>query len=1497
MAELNRFAKEADKYEKDYAALRGQIPGFGEDYSGGDSDKGPQIRPDCVRLANYILENPLEFDSIRRNLERIDKKWKSTSDADKLKAQDYVNLLLNNTPFQGCFDVGSKKLQDITSELVSAMVIRESLANDLQNSDPNKYELLKSHAVFVRLGKIDRNRYFENLEGYVRNKDALIAVWEEISGSTRVYVRVNANPRHAVSATQLSVETDANSKGHLRFTDATGAEKTYTFYDVFNTTAIDESRLKECDPEMAAQMQQTPGQPGKFMGGKDSTACIYSGDRGLKSLVDLMRVGQSVVVMGYGYSGSGKTTTLGMDGTSMGLIQLAVNDAMSWRSLKKICTKYVFEMYGKIDYQLKLNPATRKLRKDIMTPSKDPIITQIISFDGKDKAKSGDANLVNVELFSRDAPQKGNDAIPRLNAILNTIQDVRIQQKRISPTPNNDQSSRSHLVVSLEFEFDNGVTGLFTAIDLGGSEDPTAMAVHLLQIPKQSIQSGFKDGCVFVKPNNEVALWDYSLKKDYPNDMILQKDYTVNGKRFKKFDKYCPEKGMPIIPPGTPADRLQAIPNFYWKAVTLGTTGEYHGLSGEMLRSTPVDVPKEIEDAFAARKILPKFSNPPTDSEKRDAEYGKLPFIHDMFMQGMYINESLNHMRKYYLDFVGRPPKESMNYYFFGGKDPAHERAAKYTPDSVLTEFKDMEEEYNDYTQIGKIPTPKKGEVMLAKIIKWLRGHGSGQGKVALICLVNPLNETKHLEATKRTLDFANTISSTGGKAYDDAVINISRNHFRLTQQVLKNTEGAKALSEAARNYKAIRMLIDQEIALGKNMLRALQAQAGDMGRTMEEKENLINELRAQIVEREAASEALTKQLEKCAADSAALGAQLGEQLNNAAAENEALRKALENLRKEYQDKVSNVAAKNAELAAAKEMYDLLRGGEEAIKKALQDMENQKKKLLSDMKGKNTTIEDGKRKLGLIIAEEEGLKKDLLTTQQQLDEMKKSKAGVELELQKAKDECSAAQENLRQDLATADEKIKELMLMNAKYMGEIGALTLTVGQAVANKDQALANRATNKQQFLAIEADLGTKLKYAVADAEREKNRCSSLELLLDAEQKKVKALHLQIDALTADSQSEKQRLADEMAKLTADLAQIGVLQKRISELESALSTVQQAKMNSNSAAQAALAEQESKLTGEIDRLAAELAAKMSANGIRNVAQKELESKLSGMEQELQALRAALRTAELAAASAQSCNEQVGNLQEQINTLESNIRQLEAQKANSDLQQAALLTEKQRKCAEEIDGLKRKINQLITNKQGLALEKVGCQNDVNRLKGIIAAKDARISSLERRPVAPAATGTPEPVLFEKNPTLTFDLDDFSNALDSALFGTANSAILWKENDTLGGEDVLSKLVEVLESSDVISGPKIVIAKDAKAMKSKLKRDDVLFMTSASFSKYLSSQKGVLENALIFGAEAPSKALIDLIERKVDPLGSKLFWVIPNSAKDARSLLRLSRAFD
>jgi len=187
-----------------------------------------------------------------------------------------------------------------------------------------------------------------------------------------------------------------------------------------------------------------------------------------KSLFDQMKSGYSIVIFGYGLSGSGKTYTLLGEGANEGLIDYVLFDKNN--GITKVEMVYAFELYS------------NKVPKGPVISAKDTIQAKIIDHYN--------SSIENEKMIEGKDIKDSN----QLKRILMDLETIRKNEKHIKPTPNNPVSSRSHLFLVFKVTFTNGVSGYCTFIDTAGRESPLNLFPQIFKSTNKSLLSNLIGG-------------------------------------------------------------------------------------------------------------------------------------------------------------------------------------------------------------------------------------------------------------------------------------------------------------------------------------------------------------------------------------------------------------------------------------------------------------------------------------------------------------------------------------------------------------------------------------------------------------------------------------------------------------------------------------------------------------------------------------------------------------------------------------------------------------------------------------------------------------------------------------------------------------------------------------------------------------------------------------------------------------------------------------------
>lgn len=325
------------------------------------------------------------------------------------------------------------------------------------------------------------------------------------------------------------------------------------------------------------------------------TKIIY--DLDLKHVLHASKEKRNIVVFGYGYSGSGKTYTLLQ--RDEGLIYQWLKDK-DFASDTKTKLHAVFELYENIDAKKNSTIATIKgqiikLNIKISRQWKIDIEDRFVEFSDMfptaDIVNPSVTNTSNMEL-----------TINNLYTLFGEIDNHRQAYGRITETKNNKTSSRSHLFLVFSVTH-NTSTSYVTFVDMAGREDP----VDIIKKEYEYHNFGVKPS----KPTDErglsfmTYLLGHDQKTNIPtNDKFFDKSYNTIFERYK--DRYI----------------TKSIIN-----------------TGKILKDS-----RDAEVLISKKSII----EPPKDNAVFRI-FKEQDRISKIIREGLYINETMNHMKSYFL--------------------------------------------------------------------------------------------------------------------------------------------------------------------------------------------------------------------------------------------------------------------------------------------------------------------------------------------------------------------------------------------------------------------------------------------------------------------------------------------------------------------------------------------------------------------------------------------------------------------------------------------------------------------------------------------------------------------------------------------------------------------------------------------------------------------------------------------------------------------------------
>lgn len=629
----------------------------------------------------------------------------------------------------------------------------------------------------------------------------LLNIYEDISGSVRVFIRIN-NKKGTIynaSTTNTYIYPPRNEECSKEIIYKGGNncgsinEQRYgPFYAVYMNT--DNKQIYE---GILEQKGQTTGD--------NLCNLIYNPLSGLKNTIQQVESGYTIVLQVYGFSGSGKTFTLfgSPESKIQGIINYTFGDSKFKPNTIKI--NKISELYG-------LGLPTKDYYPALMENIKNPDTSQ--NFKRYIYTPFGQLNLDYNKLLE-DSINKFNNAntTDDKNNIMNELIEIlEIYRKiigSIKETTNNPESSRGHLFI----EFKIGI-GKLIVIDSGGIENPFNIIETYFNnikddlgnsvinitvdkigwkkyLPSDSTFDSFKQKIFLdLKLKNAFDIkakqdWNKMIYKlDKSNQKIIKQTYTI-----KDFIDYL--KIINILK--TFNNKLfieftKNIEGLYQNNQNISITIDSNSITKiKQLFNTLTK--KQIDQIFIMYKLFYNmgFDNtiPTTITKQRDINFEifqnyKLLELMIILQEGFYINETLNHMKAYFQylklgkqNYSVNDQSVEINFNDSAILKQILNNNNNYTPfntfyypqftnDITTNQYYSLYYTGGDY-KLPQFKNKTADEVgMITELIKIKRSGGKNKpSKFTLISLINPEQEKKYCEGSLATLNFSQIIAST----------------------------------------------------------------------------------------------------------------------------------------------------------------------------------------------------------------------------------------------------------------------------------------------------------------------------------------------------------------------------------------------------------------------------------------------------------------------------------------------------------------------------------------------------------------------------------------------------------------------------------------------------------------------------------------------------------------------------------------------------------------
>ena len=344
-----------------------------------------------------------------------------------------------------------------------------NLYEALETLRANKYILSKSQNEKQVCDNV-KNKIFELTKKITEIQDRVykevINIYEDITGAVRVFVRITKLLITFPIVKTAPVYID--KKWFIEYINIQYGP----FYDVFPQTFTNcnvltgiETTDDKCYNKGDFKLLQSAEQINAIKTEIDSQNNPIH--EGLYNSLVQVTSGYSIVIFGYGLSGSGKTYTLLGDQKRYepGLIHLALANLPGQN---KVTLKYVNEI------AFRCWDTTTKAQSKVLD-------LNLIYYLDKPNFKYNNTIYEKIPTLNKESINDidGVEASNKIYDITSAITKHRITNKRIKFTPNNPESSRSHLFLTFEIKQENNdgsiTTGFLTFVDMGGRESPQSI--------------------------------------------------------------------------------------------------------------------------------------------------------------------------------------------------------------------------------------------------------------------------------------------------------------------------------------------------------------------------------------------------------------------------------------------------------------------------------------------------------------------------------------------------------------------------------------------------------------------------------------------------------------------------------------------------------------------------------------------------------------------------------------------------------------------------------------------------------------------------------------------------------------------------------------------------------------------------------------------------------------------------------------------------------------
>jgi hypothetical protein len=316
----------------------------------------------------------------------------------------------------------------------------------------------------------------ENTTIFREQDTRLTNIYEDISNAVRIYVRIKPIFTEEIKSCLKINQGDNTIDIKCNNTKTTLGP----YYSIFNET---ETNL-DIYTGNADTVQTTDF--------KITIPETDENNRGMYNIFNQLQSGYNLLLFAYGSSGSGKSSTLLGERGMNGLIHYGLGNL---ENIKYMRLRNLFEQSNNL-VNINFNKMTGRIHNLVGE------IKALRQFSKNETKQFRESLAVDSQIDFNDIK------VSELNDLIIQIDNYRREARRIKKTPNNNNSSRSHLYFVFEIVFNNGVIGHLTIVDTAGRESPTDIYNTFLETTKVSLES-------ILAPTGGLSLINNYMKPEY----------------------------------------------------------------------------------------------------------------------------------------------------------------------------------------------------------------------------------------------------------------------------------------------------------------------------------------------------------------------------------------------------------------------------------------------------------------------------------------------------------------------------------------------------------------------------------------------------------------------------------------------------------------------------------------------------------------------------------------------------------------------------------------------------------------------------------------------------------------------------------------------------------------------------------------------------------------------------------------------------------------------